>query len=354
MLPLPAELQGKDSYSVYRVHGGQAQKLTMTPSTDLGEYFTVSGDKTSLTLYVKCFSTYAIGYSESSGGNGGGSSGGGTSTPTYPPSIEEPEHGSVTISPKNPEKGDQVTITPTPDEGYAVDTVVVTDSSGKEVAVTPNDDGTYTFVQPSGKVTITVTFRQLNSVSDCPRDESCPMAPFIDADRDAWYHDGVHYCVEHGLMMGTSQTTFAPDIVTTRGMIVTILWRLKGSPIVGASLDYDDVKAEDWYWEAVAWAERAGVVTGYGNGKFGPDDPITREQMAAMLWRYAGSPRADGSLSSFTDGAQTSSWAQPAMIWAVEQGLFAGGGNDHLYPRGQATRAQVATILMRFSQNMAQ
>ena len=257
----------------------------------MGEYFTVSGDKTSLTLYVKCFSTYAVGYTESSGGNGGGSSGGGTSTPVYPPSTEEPEHGSVTISPKNPEKEDQVTITPTPDDGYAVDTVVVTDSSGKEVAVTPNDDGTYTFVQPSGKVTITVTFRQLASVSDCPRDENCPMAPFTDADRNAWYHDGVHYCVEHGLMMGTSQTTFTPDIVTTRGMIVTILWRLKGSPIVGDSLDYDDVKAEDWYGEAVRWADSVGVVTGYGNGKFGPNDTITREQMAAMLWRYAGSPK---------------------------------------------------------------
>lgn len=354
LLPLPAELQGKAGYAVYRVHDGQAQELTMTPSAGLGEYFTVSSDKTSLTMYVKCFSTYAVGYTESSGGNGGGSSGGGTSTPVYPPSIEEPEHGSVTISPKNPEKGDQVTITPTPDEGYDVDTVVVTDSSGKEVAVTPNDDGTYTFVQPSGKVTITVTFRQLNSVSDCPRDESCPMAPFIDADRDAWYHDGVHYCVEHGLMMGTSQTTFAPDIVTTRGMIVTILWRLEGSPIVDASLDFDDVKAEDWYGEAVRWADSVGVVTGYGNGKFGPNDTITREQMAAMLWRYAGSPKVDGTLASFTDGAQTSSWAQSAMIWAVEQGLIAGVGNDQLEPTGQATRAQAATILMRFAQNMAQ
>ena len=354
LLPLPTELQGKDSYSVYRVHDGQAQELTMTPSADLGEYFTVSSDKTSLTLYVKCFSTYAIGYSESSGGNGGGSSGGGTSTPVYPPSIEEPEHGSVTIRPKNPEKGDHVTITPTPDDGYAVDTVIVTGPNGKEVAATPNDDGTYTFVQPSGKVTITVTFRKLNSVSDCPRDENCPMAPFTDADRNAWYHDGVHYCVEHGLMMGTSQTTFAPDIVTTRGMIVTILWRLEGSPIVGGPLDYDDVKAEDWYGGAVRWADSVGVVTGYGNGKFGPNDIITREQMAAMLWRYAGSPKVDGSLSSFTDGAQTSSWVQPAMIWAVEQSLITGAGNDRLEPRGQATRAQTATVLMRFAKDMAQ
>ena len=301
-----------------------------------------------------CFSTYAIGYTESSGSNGGGSSGGGTSTPVYPPSIEEPEQGSVTIGPKNPEKGDQVTITPTPDEGYAVDTVIVTDPNGKEVAVTPNDDGTYTFVQPSGDVTITVTFRRLTSVSDCPRDNSCPMAPFTDADRAAWYHDGVHYCVEHGLMIGTSQTTFAPNTVTTRGMIAIILWRLEGSPIVGSPMDYDDVKAENWYGEAVRWADSAGVVTGYGNGKFGPNDTITREQMATMLWRYAGSPKVDGSLSAFTDGAQTSSWAQSAMIWAVEQGLITGVGNDRLEPRGQATRAQAATILMRFAQDMAQ
>ena len=247
-----------------------------------------------------------------------------------------------------------MTITPTPDEGYAVDTVIVTDPNGKEVSITPNDDGTYTFIQPSGKVTITVTFRRLTSVSDCPHDENCPMTPFTDADRNAWYHDGVHYCVEHGLMMGTSQTTFAPDIVTTRGMIVTILWRLEGSPIVGGPLDYDDVKAEDWYGGAVRWADSVGVVTGYGNGKFGPNDIITREQMAAMLWRYAGSPKVDGSLSSFTDGAQTSSWAQPAMIWAVEQSLITGAGNDRLEPRGQATRAQAATVLMRFAKDMAQ
>ena len=358
-LPLPAELQGKASYAVYRVHNDQAEAMKANPGSG-EEGFKVEGAY--ITIYAQKFSTYAIGYTESSGNNNNNnnnnnnqtSSGGGSSTPTYPPGIEEPEHGSVTISPKNPEKGEQVTITPTPDEGYTVDTVIVTGPNGKEVAVTPNEDGTYTFVQPSGKVTITVTFRQLASVSDCPRDESCPMAPFTDADRNAWYHDGVHYCVEHGLMMGTSQTTFAPDIVTTRGMIVTILWRLEGSPIVGASLNYDDVKAEDWYGEAVRWADSVGVVTGYGNGKFGPNDTITREQMAAMLWRYAGSPRVDGSLSSFTDGAQTSSWAQPAMIWAVEQGLITGVGNDRLEPRGQATRAQAATILMRFAQNMAQ
>ena len=229
----------------------------------------------------------------------------------------------------------------------------MTDINGKIVEVTPNDDGIYTFVQPSGKVTITVTFRQRDDTSDCPRDESCPMAAFADADRSAWYHDGIHYCVEQGLMVGTGKTTFEPDIPITRGMIVTILWRLEGSPLVSTALAYDDVTPEDWYSQAVRWADSAGVVTGYGNGQFGPDDPITRQDMAAMLWRYAGSPKTDGSLSPFSDGAQTSSWAQPAMVWAVEHGLIAGVGNDRLEPNGYTTRAQAATILMRFAQEAA-
>lgn len=348
LLPLPTELQGKDQYSVYRVHKEEVQELTTTPNA-LAEYFTVSSDKTQLTLYVKCFSTYAIGYTESTWNSGGGSS-----APTYPPKVEQPEHGSVTISPKNPQKGDKVTVTPTPEEGYTTNEVTVTGPDGTPVTVTRDDDGTYTFTQPAGKVTITVTFRQTTDTSDCPRDESCPVAPFTDTDRSAWYHDGVHYCVEHGLMAGTSQTTFAPNISTSRGMIATILWRLEGSPVVSAPMDYDDVKLENWYGEAVCWANSVGVVTGYGNGSFGPNDPITREQMAAMLWRYAGSPDVEGSLSSFMDGAQTSDWAQSAMIWAVDQGLISGVGNNRLDPLGQATRAQAATILMRFAEAMAQ
>lgn len=355
LLPLPAELQGKADYAVYRVHNNVAEAMKANPDSD-EEGFKVEGRY--MTIYAQKFSTYAIGYTEAGGNNNNNNQssggGGGGSTPTYSPSIVQPEHGTVTVSPKKPQKGDKVTIAITPENGYTVDTVTVTDINGKIVEVTPNDDGTYTFVQPSSKVTITVTFRQMTDTSDCPRDESCPMAAFTDADRSVWYHDGVHYCVEHGLMMGTSETSFSPNNATTRGMIVTILWRLEGSPLVSTSLDYDDVKPEDWYGEAVRWADDAGVVTGYGNGKFGPNNPITREEMAAMLWRYAGSPKIDGSLSSFVDEAQTNDWAQPAMIWAVEQGVIAGVGNDRLEPRGQATRAQAATILMRFAQDVAQ
>ena len=356
LLPLPTELQGKASYSVYRVHDGAAQELKQGKGSknELGEYFTVNSDKTGMTLYVKCFSTYAIGYTESSGSGGGGSgSGGGGAVPTYPPKVEQPEHGSVTVSPSSPQKGDTVTITPVPEDGYVVDQVLVTGPNGQPVEVPPNGDGSYTFTQPAGTVTITVTFRPRNGISDCPRDESCPMAPFTDADPLAWYHDGVHYCVEKGLMVGTGESTFSPNIATTRAMIVTILWRLEGSPVVSDAIDYDDVKPEDWYGEAVRWADSAGVVTGYSPEKFGPNNPITREQMAAMLWRYVGSPQAAGSLTAFVDGEQTSDWAQPAMCWAVDQGLIDGVGDDRLVPRGQATRAQAATILMRFAQTAA-
>ena len=343
-LPLPSELQGKQSYTVYRVHEEKAEALTTSPNA-LGEYFEVSSDKTVLILHVKCFSTYAIGYTEHSGNSGGGGGGG---TPTYPPVVEQPEHGTVTISPDAPHKGDTVTITPKPEDGYQVDQVMVTDQNGKEVEVTPEEDGSYTFTQPDGKVTITVTFKKKSAVSHCPRDESCSMAPFTDADRTAWYHDGVHYCVEHGLMVGTSADTFEPNTTSTRGMIATILWRLEGSPMVDTAMNYTDVPLGSWYEEAIRWADSTGVVLGYGDGTFGPDDPITREQMAAMLWRYAGKPQAESSLADFTDGEETSQWAESAMVWAVEQGLIEGMGNAQLNPQGQATRAQTATILMRF------
>lgn len=366
-LPLPVELQGKASYSVYRVHDNVAEAMEANPGSN-EEGFKVDGSY--ITIYAQKFSTYAIGYTESGGNNNdngndndsdnnqtGGGGGGGSSTPTYPPSIVPPEHGAVTVSPKNPQKGDKVTIAPTPEEGYTVDTVTVTDASGKIVAVTPKDDGTYTFVQPTGKVTITITFRPITTPADCPRDESCPMAPFLDADRTAWYHDGVHYCLETGLMLGTSATTFAPEQTTSRAMVATILWRLAGSPAADGTVRFADVPQDTWYTEAVRWADSAGVVTGYSPEKFGPEDPITREQLAAMLWRYAQAAGADMSvgqntdLLSYTDASDISPWATEAMQWACDAGILNGTGDGStLTPRGQATRAQAATMLMRFCQ----
>ena len=342
-LPLPTAMQGKYGYNVLRIHEGEAQALS-TSANSLGEYFEVSADKSALILHLCCFSTYAVGYENA---------------PVLPPvptenapNVSASEHGSVTVFPNLPTTGTVVTVTPKPDEGYTVDRITVTDASGNTVEVKFNGDGTYSFTQPSGAVTITATFKALTGASECPRDASCPMSGYTDLDMEAWYHDGIHYCLDEGLMDGVGMGLFAPNATTSRAMIVTILWRLQGSPEAEAAEMFTDVAPGDWYADAIAWAASEGVAEGYEDGSFRPNDAITREQLAAMLWRYAGKPEAEDALSVFTDGADTSGWAQQALSWAVAQGLITGADNDMLAPKGQATRAQTATILMRFAQSI--
>lgn len=161
-----------------------------------------------------------------------------------------------------------------------VDKVTVTDRNGNQVRVTDNGDGTYSFTQPSSVVTIEVTFRAAGSVSDCPGDETCPMAQFTDLNMDLWYHDGIHYCLENGLMNGVGNALFAPNGTITRAQIVTIIYRLEGEPAVTDGSAFTDVADGTWYTDAVAWAAANEIMGGYGNGLFGPNDPITREQFA--------------------------------------------------------------------------
>lgn len=179
--------------------------------------------------------------------------------------------------------------------------------------------------------------------------------PFTDVKTADWYYDAVQYVYEKGMMTGTGATTFSPNNTTSRGMIVTILHRLDGTPsATGAA--FTDVPAGQWYTDAVAWASANEIVGGYGDGKFGPDDPITREQMATILYRYSRYKGYDttvsGSLSGFPDAAKTSSYAADAMGWAVGTGLIAGMDDGTLAPQGSATRAQAATIFMRYCENI--
>lgn len=173
---------------------------------------------------------------------------------------------------------------------------------------------------------------------------------FSDVAADAWYAEFVVYCRENGLMAGTSGTTFSPDTPTTRAMMATILYRLAGTPAVSGTDSYTDTQPGAWYADAVLWASQNGVVSGYGGGLFGTNDPLTREQMATMLWRYSGSPSANAG-SDFADESSIASWADTAVDWARENGYMGGVGANLFQPQGQATRAQMATILTRYHQD---
>jgi hypothetical protein len=277
---------------------------------------------------------------------GGGSPSGGDSytPPTYRPDVPQPsEGGSVSVFPSSPERGDTVTVKPQPDEGYEVEKITVTDQNGKPVEVTVKPDGTYTFKQPSGKVTIEVSYKPV----DTPWNN-----PFADVSEGDWYYEAARFVQERGLMNGIGNGNFAPNAQLSRAQLVQILFNKEGRPGVNYLLTFPDVASEAWYTEAIRWATSQGIVGGYGNGTFGPNDPITREQLAVMLWRYSGSPAATNKELHFNDTDEISGFALDALRWAVENGILNGYGDGRLGPQGQATRAQVAQMLKNFIENL--
>lgn len=268
-----------------------------------------------------------------------------SSTPTY--SVILPgrvEGGTVTAKKSYAEEGETFRFTVTPDEGWELDTLSVTDNRGTELDVKYEGDSVYSFKMPARRVEIQVSFREIEV-----------ELPFTDVPEGAWYADAAAYVYEHGLMAGTSATTFAPDVTTSRAMIATILWRMAGSPVVNYAMDYTDVAQNQWCSEAIRWATSEGVVTGYGNGLFGTNDPITREQLAVMLYQFAQARGYDVSVGentnilSYTDVSDVAEYAIPAMQWACGAGIINGTGDGStLSPQGQATRAQAAVMLMWF------
>ncbi len=267
--------------------------------------------------------------------------------PTYKPIVEEPENGGVTTTPTRPEAGDTVTVNPEPDEGYEVDEIIVTDEDGNAVEVTRNPDGSYSFTQPEGAVTIEITFRPVGESG----------LPFTDVTEGDWFYGCVEYVYENGLMDGVSDTTFEPNGEVTRAQLVTILWRLDGEPVVNYLLSFTDVESGEWYTEAVRWAASEGIVEGVSDTEFAPNAPVTREQFAAILYRYAQYKGMDvvtleENLNGFSDNSSISSYAVQAMNWSVGQGILTGVTDATLEPQGTATRAQCAAMLMRFVENV--
>lgn len=256
--------------------------------------------------------------------------------------IAETTHGVVVVSTAHPDYGEVVTIVPQPESGYVVETVTVTDADGEALVVTALEDGSYQFTQPRGTVTINVTFAK----------KPVEPLPFVDVAAEEWYGDAVATVYAQGLMMGTAEDTFAPELVATRGMVVSILHRLAGSPTVSAEV-FEDVTADDWYGQAVAWAASEGIASGTSAETFSPNAAVTREQLAALLCNFAAQQGMDttarSDLSSFDDAETVSDWAQDAVSWAHAEGLLAGTSATTLSPQGEATRAQLAAMLVRFS-----
>ena len=282
---------------------------------------------------------------QSSGGGGGNDNSGVT---RYTITAKAGEGGR--ISPNGSmrvERGEDQSFTITADEGYHIDDVLV---DGESVGTVSS----YTFENVRRAHTIEAVFTTDIGEGETPLGD----LPFTDVDETAWYAEAVTYVVGEDLMNGTSATTFAPGQTLTRSMMAQILYNLAGQPAVEGSAAFTDVAAGAWYADAVAWAAGSGIVKGYSAAAFGPEDAVTREQLAVMLYQYAQYQKYDvsgslsGSLSGFADGANTSSWAVEAVEWAVQNGLLSGKDGSRLDPTGTATRAEVAAILMRFCENI--
>lgn len=270
------------------------------------------------------------------------SSGGGEpAKPSFPVKISNSGDGVAKVDKSYASAGNKVTITVTPGRNATVQRITVTDEDGQRLKLTENRDGTYSFTMPSGAANVYVRF-------------SGSGLPFADVPSGSWYYDDIAYVYDAGLMTGLTATTFGPNLSTTRGMIVTILWRMENEPAAKHGCPFADVRRGSYYEQAIAWASENGIVTGFDASTFAPDRAITREQLAAILFRFAAYRGMDAvtlreNLSSFQDQAAISAYAVSALNWAVGEGLMQGTG-DKLEPTGSATRAQVAAMLRRFIQ----
>lgn len=264
--------------------------------------------------------------------------------------VDRVSGGRVTVQPGRADKGDTVTITVYPNDGYELDELVVTDSRGNEIDLDARSATRFTFTMPGGKVTVEASFVREGGQTQTPQ------TTFADVPASAWYYNAVEYVYENGLMSGVSGGRFAPDDTLTRAMLVQTLYAMEGRP-AAASAGFADVASGDWYASAVNWAAANGVVSGVSETGFGPNNALTREQLALILYRFAQYKGYDvtgtSDLAAYADGSSVSGWAAEAMGWAVDAGLISGVGGNQIAPTGTASRAQVAQILMNFCENVA-
>ena len=341
-----------------------ASGATITLQQDCDEPITITGksvtidrnthqyDSTKITLGSRCEMTdngknIVITYTaptHSSDSDSGSDSG------DYLISVDRVSGGRVTVQPGRADKGETVTITVYPNDGYELDELVVTDSRGNEIDLDARSATRFTFTMPGGKVTVEASFVREGGQTQTPQ------TTFADVPASAWYYDAVEYVYENGLMSGVSGGRFAPNDTLTRAMLVQTLYAMEGRP-AAASAGFADVASGDWYASAVNWAAANGVVSGVSETGFGPNNALTREQLALILYRFAQYKGYDvtgtSDLAAYADGSSVSGWAAEAMGWAVDAGLISGVGGNQIAPTGTASRAQVAQILMNFCENVA-
>ena len=325
-----------DSYTI------EAENITLNAPTKAGYTFTgwsgtdLTGEN-NMTVTIEKGSIGDRSYTAHWRYNGGGGS---SSSPSYPVSVpDKPDHGSVTVSPKNASKGSTVTITVKPDSGYVLETIFVTDKNGNDLKLTDKGNGKYTFTMPGSKVEVKATFMEDNSVLNF----------FYDVPNDAYYYEAVKWAAENGITGGVGNSLFAPNQPCTRAQIVAFLWRAAGSPVVNYLMPFTDVDEGAYYAEAVCWAASTGIATGLTETTFGTNDVCTRAQAATMIYRYA---QAQGKgftgawmfLLPFTDVPE---WAYESVAWCYMNGVTTGVSETAFAPRNDCTRAQIVTFLWR-------
>lgn len=345
VLPYPNGTDSKDTFQIVHM-------LTKTGSEGEIEKFThITKETDGLRFHVTSLSPFGVSWTKYTAPTptGGGGGGGAVAPTTYDIVIPSALANTVKADKTKAAAGDTVTLTVS-GEG----TLTVTDANGKTVALTDLGSGKYTFKMPSAKVSV-----GFKTTADQPCDggKDCPSAPFTDVDTAKWYHLSVDYVLTHKMMNGVSSRAFAPNANLTRGMLVQILYNLEGKP-KGTAANFSDVQADAWYAEAVGWAASNKVVTGYADGTFRPNAAVTREQAAAILYRYAQSKGIDVSVGentnilSYVDVQQASEYAIPALQWAVGAGVLNGKNGGRLAPTGTATRAEIAAIMQRWCENI--
>lgn len=355
-IQLDAEHRYKGEYFVYRMHKGVMEKLTSEPNAD-GEYVYVNSAKSMITIVTKKFSTYAITYTDSSEWvpEDDGYYDNELGEYRYAVAVQKVVNGNNTsnheiggnyyLSETHPIHGTKVTIRLIEYTGYMVDYITAVDRNGNYVNVVEQADGTYYFTQAGAAVSLTVSFRN-PSVTGSPDSYS----GYTDVTINDWYHDMILKASYLGMMDGVGNGNFDPLGESTRAMVVVTLYSLAGKPSMPYQVIFDDVSYADWFWEAVLWANKYGITTGY-NDSFDPYRPITREELAVMLFNYASIDKSITPILwpfdiNYADDGAINGWSKNAIIWCTNKGVFIGRDDGRFAPSDKTTRAELATCLL--------